>query len=196
MSPRQFSRTAANSTLIWWCLTSHGASGLRGIVFGNIAADVLQSGKVPVFMVRSESAPAEFDPKKILVPLDSSALYEPALELAADLAGRYGAALHLVVVVPTMTTLSPERAATGVLLPSSTKAILDLAQDGAVEYLQKKVLEYKKRGLTITAEVERGDTAPKILEVAGRIPVDLLVMATHGRAGLDAFWQGSVTPKS
>jgi nucleotide-binding universal stress UspA family protein len=176
-------------------LTSHGASGLRGIVFGNIAQQVVQSGKVPVFMVRSESAQPDFDPRKILVPLDSSALYEPALELAANLAGRYGAALHILVVVPTMTTLSPERAATGVLLPSSTKAILDLAQDGAAEYVQRKVQEYKARGMSITAEVERGDTAPKILEVAGRIPVDLLVMATHGRAGLDAFWQGSVTPK-
>jgi nucleotide-binding universal stress UspA family protein len=176
-------------------LTSHGASGLRGIVFGSIAQQVLQSGKVPVFMQRPESARPEFDLKRILVPLDSSALYEPALELASELATRYGASLHIVVVVPTMTTLSPERAATGVLLPSSTKAILDLAQDGAVEYLQKKLLAYKARGVSITAEVERGDTAPKILEVAGRNPTDLLVMATHGRAGLDAFWQGSVTPK-
>jgi nucleotide-binding universal stress UspA family protein len=176
-------------------LTSHGASGLRGIVFGSIAQQVLQSGQVPVFMERPESARPEFSLDNILVPLDSSTLYEPALDLAAELAARYGSALHLVVVVPTMSTLSPERAATGMLLPSSTKAILDLAQDGAVEYLQRKVLDFKARGLTVTAEVERGDTAPKILEVAGRRPVDLFVMATHGRAGLDAFWQGSVTPK-
>lgn len=176
-------------------LTSHGASGLRGIVFGSIAQQVLQSGRVPVFMLRPESARREFKLENILVPLDSSALYEPALALAADLAGRYDARLHLVVVVPTMGTLSPERAATGVLLPSSTKAILDLAQGGAVEYLQKKVTYYRARGLSITAEVERGATAPMILEVAERASVDLFVMATHGRAGLDAFWQGSVTPK-
>ncbi len=176
-------------------LTSHGESGLRGIVFGSIAQQVLQSGRVPVFMLRPESARPEFALERILVPLDSSALYEPALDLAADLAVRYGARLHLVVVVPTMGTLSPERAATGVLLPSSTKAILDLAQGGAVEYLQKKVNEYKARGLSISAEVERGATAPKILEVAQRASVDLFVIATHGRAGLDAFWQGSVTPK-
>jgi nucleotide-binding universal stress UspA family protein len=176
-------------------LTSHGASGVRGIVFGSIAQQVVQSGKVPVLMVRSESAGPRFSPNKILVPLDSSELYEPALELAAQLAAPYAAAVHVVVVVPTMTTLSLERAATGVLLPSSTKAILDLARDGAVEYLQKKVREYEGRGLNIAGEVERGDTVSKILEVAERLQVDLLVMATHGRAGLDAFWQGSVTPK-
>jgi nucleotide-binding universal stress UspA family protein len=176
-------------------LTSHGASGLREIVFGSIAQQVLQSGRVPVFMQRPESARAEFALAKILVPLDSSALYEPALDLAAELAARYGAALHLVVVVPTTSTLSLERAATGILLPSSTKAILDLAQDGAVEYLQKKAVEYTARGVSISAEVERGDAATKILEDSQRNPIDLLVMATHGRAGLDAFWQGSVTPK-
>ena len=46
-----------------------------------------------------------------------------------------------------------------------------------------------------TAEVERGATASKILEAAERVGADLLVMATHGRAGLDAFWEGSVAPQ-
>lgn len=189
-----FAHTAElNADLVM--LTSHGESGLRGLVFGSIAQQVLQSGKVPVFMVRPENAHSEFAPKTILVPLDSSELYEPALYLAAELAHYYGAALHLVVVVPTLSTLSPARAATGILLPSSTKAMLDLAQNGAVEYLQKKVNELKARGLTVSAEVERGATAAKILEAAQRTGVDLFVMATHGRAGLDAFWEGSVAPQ-
>jgi nucleotide-binding universal stress UspA family protein len=175
-------------------LTSHGESGLRDMMFGNIAQQVLQSGRVPVFMLRPETAPAEFAPRMILVPLDSSALYEPALYLAAELARVYRAALHLVVVVPTLSTLSPARAATGTLLPSSTKAILDLAQNGAVEYLQKKVDELRAPGLNLSAEVERGAAASKILEAAQRAGADLFVMATHGRAGLDAFWEGSVAP--
>jgi nucleotide-binding universal stress UspA family protein len=176
-------------------LTSHGESGLRGIVFGSIAQQVLQSGKVPVFMVRPENAHTDFAPKTILVPLDSSELYEPALYLAAELARYYDASLHLVVVVPTMSTLSPARAATGLLLPSSTKAMLDLARNGAVEYLQKKIDELRARGVIVSAEVERGATAAKILEAAQRAGVDLFVMATHGRAGLDAFWEGSVAPQ-
>ncbi len=189
-----FAHTAElNADLVM--LTSHGESGLRGIVFGSIAQQVLQSGRVPVFMIRPENARPDFAPKMILTPLDSSELYEPALYLAAELAHYYGAALHLVVVVPTMSTLSPTRAATGVLLPSSTKAMLDLAQNGAVEYLQKKIDELRGRELKVSAEVERGATAAKILEAAQRAGVDLFVMATHGRAGLDAFWEGSVAPK-
>ncbi len=176
-------------------LTTHGGGGLRDMVFGSIAQQVLQSGAVPVFILRPESAPAEFAPRTILVPLDSSQVHEPALYLAAQLAQYYDASLHLTLVVPTFSTLSPERAATGVLLPSSTRAILDLATNGAVEYLQGKVNELKARGLQVTAEVERGSTATRILEVAERVSADLFVMASHGRKGLDAFWEGSVTPK-
>ncbi len=176
-------------------LTTHGENGWRGVVFGSIAQQVVQSGQVPVFMLRPEWTPAAFDPKLILVPLDGSEVHEPGLHLAADLAGYYRTRLHLVLVVPTMSTLSAERAATGALLPSSTKAILDLAQSGAVEYLQAKVGELKAHGLDASAEVERGAPDVKIIEVASRMDAGLIVMGTHGRAGLAAFWEGSVTPK-
>lgn len=175
-------------------LTTHGQNGWRGRVFGSIAQQVVQSGRVPVFMLRPEWTPAAFDPRQILVPLDGSRVHEPALYLAADLARDYNAQLHLVMIVPTLGTLSPERAATGSLLPRSTKAILELSQGGAVEYLQSKVDELKARGLNASAEVERGATANKILEVASRTGAELIVMATHGRSGLSAFWEGSVTP--
>ncbi len=176
-------------------LTTHGQSGLREMVFGSIAQQVLQSGTIPVFMVRPETAPSEFDPHVFLVPLDSSATHEPALAVASHLAPYYDAALHLVLVVPTFSTLSPERAATGVLLPSSTKAILDLAQAGAAEYLQRRIDDLRAKSLKVSAEVERGAAPVKIVEVAERVGAGLIVMASHGRSGLGAFWEGSVTPK-
>ncbi|MGB8647206.1 MAG: universal stress protein [Anaerolineae bacterium] len=176
-------------------LATHGENGLRGIVFGSIAQQVVKSGGVPVFMLRPEWTPATFDPGLILVPLDGSAVHEPALHLAAELAPYFNARLHLVVVVPTLGTLSAERAATGALLPTSTKAMLDLAQNGAVEYLELKVQALKARGLTVSASVERGAPGAEILKVASRSDAGLVVMGTHGRAGLSAFWEGSVTPK-
>jgi nucleotide-binding universal stress UspA family protein len=49
--------------------------------------------------------------------------------------------------------------------------------------------------LTVSAEVMRGDLAPSILQAAQHVTADLIVMATHGRGNMDAFWSGSVTPK-
>jgi nucleotide-binding universal stress UspA family protein len=73
--------------------------------------------------------------------------------------------------------------------------MLDLAQNGAVEYLQGKVHELRAQELHVSAEVERGATVSKILDAAQRAGADLFVMASHGRAGLGAFWEGSVTPQ-
>ncbi|MBI3913488.1 MAG: universal stress protein [Chloroflexi bacterium] len=178
-------------------LTSHGRGALREKVFGSIALQVLQSENVPVLMVRSEisGAAVEFRLNNILVPLDSSPLYEPALDVATGLAQIFNASLHLLVVVPTANSLTPERAATAMLLPSSTRAILDLAENGAAEYLQAKSEKLKVKSVNASARVERGDVVGKIVEAAERAPSDLIVMATHGRAGLDAFWSGSIAPK-
>lgn len=178
-------------------LTNHGRGGLKQAVNGSIAQQVLQSGAIPVLLLKAESVttPTPYVCKNILVPLDSSPLYESALDVAAGLATALGATLQLVVVVPTIQTLSPERAATGVLLPSSTRAVLDLAEKGAIDYLNQKIAQMEKRNIPVRAQVVRGDIPSQIVSAEEQTNVDLLVMATHGRAGLDAFWSGSIAPK-
>ena len=42
--------------------------------------------------------------------------------------------------------------------------------------------------------MRRGDPATAIVELAGQTGADLIVLATHGKSGLDAFWAGSATP--
>ncbi len=177
-------------------LAEHGSSGLRDMLVGNIAQQVVQGATTPVLFVRPrmEGAPA-FTCRKILIPLDSTPIHEPALPVAVDIARACGAALHLRTVVPTPSTLSAERAGAGMLLPATMTAVLDLAQRGAVEYLQNTAARLRADGIDATATVVRGDTAQAILTVAESASADLIVLATHGRANFDAFWSGSVTPK-
>lgn len=178
-------------------LTSHGRTGLKQVVYGSIAQQVLQSGEIPVLLVKALEAPtaATYTCRTILVPLDSSPLYESALDTSSELARALRASLQLVVVVPTMRTLSPERAATGILLPSSTRAMLDLAENGAKEYLEQKLGQIKASGVPVSAQVLRGDIPTQIVAAEQQSEADLIVMATHGRTGLDAFWSGSIAPK-
>lgn len=187
--------TELNADLIILC--AHGSGGLRDVLIGNIAQQVIQRGTTPVFLVQpktSDIAPT-FDCRKILVPLDGTPNHEPALPVAAELAHVCDAALHLLTVVPTTGTLSAERAATGMLLPTTMSAVLDLAQRGAVEYLQETTARLLVDRLRASAEVARGDAAPTILDAAERTRADLIVLATHGRGNIDAFWAGSVTPR-
>ena len=178
-------------------LCAHGHGGLRDVFLGSIAQRVVHGGTTPVLLTRPRPADdsAPYACRSILAPLDGSETHEPALPVAAAVARAAGAALHLLTVVPTAATLSPERAATRVLLPSTMTAILDLAQREAIAYLQRHTAALVADGVKASAEVMRGDPAACILEEIGNFHADLVVAATHGETTASAFWSGGVTPK-
>jgi nucleotide-binding universal stress UspA family protein len=178
-------------------LCTHGRGGLRQMVLGSIAQRVVALGTTPVLLVRpaEDGSPRPFACRRLLVPLDGVSDHEQGLCIAQGLAKACGAALHLVTIVPTPGTLSGEQAAVAQLLPHTAAAILDEAEDGSAAYLRRCVERAQAGGLTLTAEVRRGDPAPAIVAAAEQAGADLIVLGTHGRAGLDAFWSGSVAPK-
>jgi nucleotide-binding universal stress UspA family protein len=177
-------------------MCTHGRHVPRDWLFGNIAQQVIALGTTPVLLVQPpEAGLSSFACRRLLVPLDGTTAHERGLAVAVDLAQACAAALHLLLVVPTLGTLSGERAATGRLLPGTMTALLDLAQQGAEEHLHRQVAQLQAAGLVVTAEVSRGDPATMIANTAQRVEADLIVLGTHGKTGLDAFWSGSVAPK-
>lgn len=183
------------SDLIVMC--THGRGGLRTWLFGSIAQQVVALGRTPVLLIQPTRAGAlpAFACQRLLVPLDGDPDHEQGLSVAAGLAQACAADLHLVMVVPTLHTLSGQRAATARLLPGATSALLDLTQQGAEEYLRRQVAQLQAARLSVTAEVHRGDPATTIVRTARRVKADLIVLGTHGKSGMDAFWSGSVAPK-
>ncbi len=175
-------------------LSTHGHSGLREKLLGSIAQKVVHEGSVPVLLIRPERegiiGPREIH--EILLPLDGERVHEAAISLAAALAEKLGATIHLLNVVPTVEALTAEESAPSAVLPNAMRAVLDLAQQGGADYLRG----VRARIVTATtAEVARGDPAKTIVSTAKRVNADLIVMATHGRMGLSAFWSASVAPK-
>jgi nucleotide-binding universal stress UspA family protein len=51
--------------------------------------------------------------------------------------------------------------------------------------------QVQAEGLRASASVGRGDPARGVLEIAARCGVEMIIMATHGRTGLDAAFTGS-----
>jgi len=49
-----------------------------------------------------------------------------------------------------------------------------------------------REGFQASAHVLRGDPASVIVEAAAQAKIDLIVLGTHGKTGMDAFWSGSV----
>ncbi len=177
-------------------LCSHGWGGLRDLLVGNIAQQVIAHGTTPVLLVHPQAGkPAEFKCMDILVPMDAKSEHSHGLVVAADLARACGASLTLMMVVPTLGTLGGHQAATGRLLPAAMSALLDFNEQEAEVYLENKAKAITGYGIPISYRVLRGDPAPMIVEFANQMQADLIVVGTHGKSGTGAFWAGSVAPK-
>lgn len=175
-------------------LCTHGFGQMRHRLFGNIAQKVLHRGDVPIILVRPDVPGADtgFEPGRILVALDGTAAAEAALPPAAAMAAALNASLHLVMAVDSQDSARGDRPA-ATLLPSTTRAILDLEEEHAADYLEGLASGLRSDRQRVTTEVRRGSPASTLVEEASEPGVGLVVLATHGRAGVQAIWAGSVT---
>jgi nucleotide-binding universal stress UspA family protein len=172
-------------------LCTHGRSGLRRAVSGSIAQQVLRRAAAPVLLVRARTQPpARLE--RLLVPLDCTAPCEVALNLAAGIAQECKAALNLAVVVPTVETVTGDLLPTARLTPISTRATLNVEEQQSRDYLAAVVQRLSAQGIRANGTVLRGETIQSLAEAAEQASADLIVIATHGRAGLDAAFTGSV----
>jgi nucleotide-binding universal stress UspA family protein len=178
-------------------MCTHGGGTLHSWLFGSVAQQVVALATVPLLLIRptAPGVASVFSCLRFMVPLDGDPEHEQALSVATDLARACGAALHLLAVVPTLQTLPVGHVATARLLPGATSALLAMTQDELQEYLRRHLDTLQDQGFSATAEVVRGDPASAIVDAARRIEADLVVLATHRKKGLDAFWAGSVAPK-
>ncbi len=176
-------------------MCAHGRSGIRDMLFGRIAQQVVAKGATPLlFLQPMTSYQKPFILRRILVPLDSESVHDDGLPIAKNLAKAYNAELSLLCVIPTFSTLRGDEAATSTILPSTTNALLDIKEEQARQHFQGHLNALIGEGFHTSAEIARGDPAQTIVNVAERSSADLIVLSTHRRAGIDAFWARSVAP--
>ncbi|SEP30766.1 Nucleotide-binding universal stress protein, UspA family [Halogranum amylolyticum] len=123
---------------------------------------------------------------RILVPTDGSETATRAVDHAVDLAATYGATLHVLSVV------DPTRFSTVDVDPSSVLEAVEKSSRDAVEAVETTAAD---AGVAVETTVVRGAPARTITEYATDNDIDLVVMGTHGRTGLDRYLLGSVTER-
>jgi nucleotide-binding universal stress UspA family protein len=177
-------------------MSIHGTGGARRLLFGTIAQQVIGHGTVPVLLVRpSKEAYQEKDWTWIVAPIDGDPVHEKCLPLAVELAAASSCGVHLLMVIPNPEELTGLEKAASVLLPNATRIKLEMESASASEYVAARAAELKASGVKTTCEAVRGDPAHAIVRTARRLAADLVVMNTHGRAGTEAFWEGSVAAR-
>jgi nucleotide-binding universal stress UspA family protein len=171
--------------------STRGGSGVRHWLTGGVASQIVQSISEPVFLVQSDSQDDGRHPqiRRILVALDGSKVAERVLPYALTFARAFQSAVLLLSV--------PE-------IPEATKfgAVVDWVETMRIEaeieawkYLDSILATVHDDCPDIRTLVTGSRPATAIVDVAAAEGADLIMLATHGRGGLDRLWMGSVAER-
>jgi nucleotide-binding universal stress UspA family protein len=179
-------------------MATHGRGAFTRAWLGSTADSFVRHTNRPVLLVRPPedgqptlAADAVFD--RLLVPLDGSPLSESELDLAVGFARLFGAELLLARIVSYPVEIASP------YLPHTVQMnqqIVDEAKEAAEGYLDAVAARLRDQGLKVRTFVEV-DAQPghAISHMAENLGANLVVMATHGRGGLQRALLGSTTDK-
>lgn len=169
-------------------MSTHGRRGVDRMLFGSVTEEVVRTAPCPALTVRSDAdVPPEQAVRRILVPIDFSDASDAAVHHAKEIALTYGAEIDLLHVVeqpfyPSSYGLDA--------VPFPTDEIIERVETQLGNMAREKI-GYEH----VMVEATVGHPASSILDAVETNENDLIVIATHGRTGLDRMLLGSVTER-
>lgn len=130
--------------------------------------------------------------KKILLPLDGSELAEAAIPHAKNLALAFDAEVTLISVIEPITMYTQ---------PGMIGPVMDVPIDiedeirAANKYLDEVKSKLVAENIRIEAVTLTGYPAVQICDYAEENGIDIIVMSTHGRSGIQRWVYGSVADR-
>jgi nucleotide-binding universal stress UspA family protein len=166
---------------------SRGRGMISAMLLGSVSAEVVDHAPCPVLVARRSTA------GRVIVAVDGTPLAEGVLAAVEASGFLADASLELVGVAPP-TVPNP-----AVVLAGTSGMPLDwyeesvaAAQRTLTTTLEDAATRLRAAGFDVTTKVASGDPAHEILQAAGEVDADLIVLGTHGRTGLTRLLLGSV----
>ncbi len=129
--------------------------------------------------------------KKILCPIDFSEVTGEILRYTAEIAKRFDAEIHLFHVIPNLNYFSPYES---FLTPENLVAIeRNIEKEVSKDF--DKAVKAIDPALPVTRVIKTGVTFVEIIDYIREVGIDLCVMGTHGRSGVEHILIGSVAEK-
>jgi nucleotide-binding universal stress UspA family protein len=149
---------------------THGRSGFERYRMGSVAERILHESTVPVLTVRETPGREEPAIRKVLCPVNDSAAARKALDLAAEVASAFGAAL----------------------------VVAHVEEEGAQkrEELCRTVPDEVRGKCQVEEILRQGNPAEEIVRLAGEQNADLLVMGAQHKAFADTTVIGTTTARA
>lgn len=127
--------------------------------------------------------------KSILCAVDFAEYSPQVADYAKTLANAFDAEVQVLYVAPTLAQYVGFQVS-----PSSIENFVGEIISGAEETMEKFLQEHLS-GVRATGHVLSGYAAEEILRFATENGMDIIVMGTHGRSGIDRILFGSVAEK-
>lgn len=128
--------------------------------------------------------------QKILVPIDFSKHEDEILAHAKEIADKFNASIDLLHVIPNMDYFTPYES---FMAAENVVAV----QKGVEAEVEKDLAEIAKTlpGINVKTAIRTGVAFVEILDYVKTESIDLIVMGTRGRGGLEHIIIGGVAEK-
>ena len=160
-------------------LGTHGRTGLQRWLMGSVATLVVREARCPVLTVNADVTDVAHDVEDVLLATDGRPGVETAVEYGLDLADAYGATVHAMYVVNDV--------------HSRLNRVLEAFEEIGERSTSDIAERAGERGLEVSRSIERGLPHEEIAAYATDHDVDLVVVGTESRSGLDRMAAGSVS---
>ncbi|MDQ2074166.1 universal stress protein [Haloarcula sp. H-GB4] len=168
---------------------THGRTGVGRYLAGSVTESVVRQADVPVFTVRATEQSRETDSyDDILVPTDGSTSATAAVEPACEIAAKFDSRVHALNIV----NLGDISTGAEYTLP---KDLIDTLESQGEKVTERIAARAREAGVETVTQVIDGFPAADILDYAEENDIDLIVMGTAGRTGLNRFIMGSTTER-
>ncbi len=172
-------------------MSTHGRSGISRFMLGSNASAAIQLLHRPVLLLRPQALAEGGLPavNRVLVTLDGSSFAERVLPWVHQVSLATGAEV-LLLVVPEV----PDPSLYGAMA-DAVDELREQAEANARRYLERTAAALREMDMPVRLLMEGSRPATAILDIAEREQVDLIMLATHGRGGIDRLMLGSVADR-
>jgi len=125
----------------------------------------------------------------IVCPVDFSEYTEGILRYAVSIAKKYDARLHLLHVIPNLNYFTPYES----FLTPENLVLIEKNIEKEIEKDFEKIV--KNIDMPVKKIIKTGVTFVEITDYVKEENIDLVVMGTHGRSGIEHILIGSVAEK-
>jgi nucleotide-binding universal stress UspA family protein len=176
-------------------ISTHGRSGIGRWMMGSVTDKVVRQAINPVLVVRARagevtSSAPQF--KQVVLPLDGSERSGIAVTHAIEMAKALNVGVTLVRSISPMAygdTFAD-------YVPSMYENLADEIKTDVQDFLAHQAQQLRAAGVANVAEkAVDGYAASAILDEVGEVGDSIVVMATHGRAGIGRWVLGSVSDR-